>query len=1239
MTIQGISEQLDLAAWEHETRGPAGQWISRDYEGVTGNPQHITRTEQGLIPTSAIASLHGAEGEVPGEHRNKLGPAWESFKRSISENGITDPVFITVDHGQEPKISEGSHRRDAAVSLGLSHVPVEIRYFGHAEHQGTVLQRARQVQTSNTVTGQLDLAAWEHEARGAHGEWIRGGALSPVYNDIPETQGISRGKSTYEEGGGTGRSRADEERLATWKRAHSGSYEIPDPSRWFNQRSPYKNAADHPFFRAHPVSPAHVMAAWDHATPEQREQGMRWYADAHLVAQALAKTYLNGDTAKAAGIISALSPKTGWGTNLINAARIAATGNALSFKGQATGDMKAAAQRALDGVPIDKAFPSPKTNSFAHLIAEGGDRQGDKLGEVVIDRHALDVATGEAINDREGGKAPIDDTRFHEYVADQYRLAAKAISERQGHPVAPHQVQAVTWLVRQAEAEAADRAAAESGQMTPQESRLFRGRVTRTRNAWRNWADYAQRHNIPVEPGTTFRAEPITAAEARGNSRPVSDAEFQALAAEGLRELQRLSQDKAPVTGLDRNWPAVKENAWAEVQKSWGGATISAQTGQPLPQGADRYALTVRPAGMADVSVPETASKDEFYAAMDRALAEYRSQLELGQRYLGVFHDDDLHRIDIDPVLVVDTTHEVETIGAFTHAIGGAYHFKSGDGYWPPHVAAAELSWGSGRDLASGTALPAGTSQGSPLISLQLSTPDLPPRPPTTISSQVLDLSWKDAWKTERRDARGRWTSGAGLYLKPEEAEHARNATLLSGFRTDISAILKREGNKPEPNPGVTRNLRTANAQLWMGDIEQTLGVLREAWQAAHDAGDKDTAHFIAKVGNNIESTTAERAAQEKAVKDYADKGAAVLPDILGGGQESWNGKVEVFPHDTEPGVAGELRWNGDMRIDSATAAHLKTMFEMHNEPVQDPRAPQVVLHELIHGLIGSGSYDGGADAYQHQDIGAIEEGFTELGSIQHAAEFFNQTGIGDRATNIISATSGGHIIEKPDTPTLRALGDGLRSLREMLGTEGGYPGSMEAYNAATDAQYSFYAERFDTQVIAASLSKVKHYTHNAPAAALAQSLLERLDAADVKIGHATMAEYADRLNDPGRIYDGDAWGAYGWQTAAALQWIQQVADAEGFSDRSKGTPGWQRLIELADEINREGADGKMTIMARQAVRAAGGDVNNPELVRLARSGIELSNWFRPGDTNIGRLAFGRASKQITMKLAQDRAA
>jgi hypothetical protein len=115
--------------------------VVKEYEGTIGDPTHITRSERGMIPVSAIAGLHGARGEKPGEHRNRQGSRWDEFKGDIAAKGVEDPVFVTVDYGEEPKLSEGNHRRDAAVELGMTHIPGEVRYFGHAERQGSVLDR------------------------------------------------------------------------------------------------------------------------------------------------------------------------------------------------------------------------------------------------------------------------------------------------------------------------------------------------------------------------------------------------------------------------------------------------------------------------------------------------------------------------------------------------------------------------------------------------------------------------------------------------------------------------------------------------------------------------------------------------------------------------------------------------------------------------------------------------------------------------------------------------------------------------------------------------------------------------------------------------------------------------------------------------------------------------------------------------------------------------------------------
>jgi hypothetical protein len=112
------------------------------WEGTEGNPRHITRRDEGFIPVSWVAHMHGREGELPGEHRNKQGTDWDRFKGDVAEHGVREPIHVMVDYYHEPRLSEGSHRRDAAVELGHTHIPAEVVYYGHAERQGTLQDRA-----------------------------------------------------------------------------------------------------------------------------------------------------------------------------------------------------------------------------------------------------------------------------------------------------------------------------------------------------------------------------------------------------------------------------------------------------------------------------------------------------------------------------------------------------------------------------------------------------------------------------------------------------------------------------------------------------------------------------------------------------------------------------------------------------------------------------------------------------------------------------------------------------------------------------------------------------------------------------------------------------------------------------------------------------------------------------------------------------------------------------------------
>ena len=232
----------------------------------------------------------------------------------------------------------------------------------------------------------------------------------------------------------------------------------------------------------------------------------------------------------------------------------------------------------------------------------------------------------------------------------------------------------------------------DSGEDTPDTS--DEGRSVLGKYVRRDWTQWDLEHPyVPVTsqaPGAHMDPQTvrtISESEARGNSRPVSQEEFNSLAVEGQSMLHDIQGDARPTTAFDdpEKFQAVKNAAFNDVQRPWGGSVIDPQTGK-VQDFKDGYTLSVKQSGQPSVSIPENATKAEFDAAMDKAKTTFASDIQGRQTHLGVFHDDDLHRIDIDPVVHVDNTHDVETIGAATHAIGGAFDHATKDGVFPPHV-------------------------------------------------------------------------------------------------------------------------------------------------------------------------------------------------------------------------------------------------------------------------------------------------------------------------------------------------------------------------------------------------------------------------------------------------------------------------------------------------------------------------------------------------------------------------
>jgi hypothetical protein len=290
-----------------------------------------------------------------------------------------------------------------------------------------------------------------------------------------------------------------------WTRGGKG-YVVPEHKRLLVKpnKSPinYPHPEDHPFFKAHPVSPANILAAYKASTDQEKAQGMRWYADAHNLAAKMA----DGDARKGAILLASYSSQVTWPVNMFNAARSAEENRALGpGDGMISTAMQANAQEALDGATVDEALQAPKTRAFAHLIENGGDAPDDTKGQVAVDRHALSVAMGVRLPDKTD--VPIGKTRYHEYVADQYREAARQLTAA-GTPIAPHQIQAVTWIHQLTANQAVT--AVQAADPASEENARAKGRTTMLKNAWAKWVKYAAAEDLPLIPGTTSLASPST---------------------------------------------------------------------------------------------------------------------------------------------------------------------------------------------------------------------------------------------------------------------------------------------------------------------------------------------------------------------------------------------------------------------------------------------------------------------------------------------------------------------------------------------------------------------------------------------------------------------------------------------------------------------------------------------------------------------------------------------------------
>jgi hypothetical protein len=375
----------------------------------------------------------------------------------------------------------------------------------------------------------------------------------------------------------------------TWHEAHREAALQAEAAK-------YDKVEDHPWFQAHPVHHDNIVKMWNQATDDEKASGKTWYKDAHNIAKSISKLapvrpekldesadyhrqlaahetrkskalsagkefsepepqephdlrHPHGDNHLAAGMLAIYSPQTPWVANMHNAARVLDGHKGIGGKGGgilASESQKNNADKVLKGANYNDVLSGPKIRDFAHLIEHGGDKD-PTVPHVVVDRHALSVAAGHRMSDEDYSKAPLAGTkrkdgslnrRNYDHVVSHYHEAARQISEKEGQPIAGHQVQAVTWLAQQRLNQKSEREKTESKGTNYQ---LNVGREKSRSNSEQKWEDF-RKQKLPEmnyrQPGTGYQASRHTA---YGETKAPAD-------------VDTLREENCPVCGEDDAW-------------------------------------------------------------------------------------------------------------------------------------------------------------------------------------------------------------------------------------------------------------------------------------------------------------------------------------------------------------------------------------------------------------------------------------------------------------------------------------------------------------------------------------------------------------------------------------------------------------------------------------------------------------------------------------------------------------
>ena len=189
-----------------------------------------------------------------------------------------------------------------------------------------------------------------------------------------------------------------------------------------------------------------IIAMYFSSSKVDRVKGKNWYSNAYSIACTLGKKYgVHSNTVSA--VISALSPSNKWNRNVEDAEMMLRANSydldLTECKPSTYGKQKLKAIAILEGnVSDDETLKGilngQKTKSFYANISTNG-----KTDDCTIDGHSYNVWNGTVTNLNDvPGMTP----KTYRMIQDDYRTAAKIISEIEGETLKASEIQAITWV-------------------------------------------------------------------------------------------------------------------------------------------------------------------------------------------------------------------------------------------------------------------------------------------------------------------------------------------------------------------------------------------------------------------------------------------------------------------------------------------------------------------------------------------------------------------------------------------------------------------------------------------------------------------------------------------------------------------------------------------------------------------------------------------------------------------------